>query len=422
MVLHPLRRSSYYHSVRRVFSLFFISLFSAIPAGTQDISNILEVRFEGTMSEREVEDFASPLFDGYDQPESRYPVEVWEIFVLGPYPGHQPTPVRVQVFVPVMEAIPRAAYLFAPGSTGLINPCRASREHVAGIRWGLYRAHVLSVAAQGFVGILPDYPGFEDPALTQPYFHKETEAANIFAVLEAVDRWLDDRIPGGISNMTRVAAGFSQGGHAAFAAADYNDRFGGYLPIDGAIGYGPSTDISALLQEYPGVAPMIVQSFVRIYGSEAFDPYAILQRQWAERLEYDTTRQCVGGMQAYYPHDAEGLLQKTFFQALRDGNLADAYPSIATIVAENNAGVDSHGVSALILQGTNDIVVSTESQTRFVEMLRAAGNDVRYIIYDGARHDTRQVGFFEALSWIDSLSDNAHRRSVEGARFDPLLD
>jgi len=391
-------------------------------ANAQSAGDIIDTRLEGTMSGGEIESFAAPLFEGYRQPQSRFPVDVWEMFVYSQYPGHGVTPVRVQVFVPVMEAIPRGAYLFAPGSTGLINPCRASREHVAGIRWGLYRAHVLTVSAQGFVGILPDYPGFEDAALTQPYFHKETEAANVFSVFAAVDRWLENRIPGGISELTRVVAGFSQGGHAAFAAADLNDRYSGYLPIDGVIGYGPSTDIGVLFREYPGVAPMIVQSFRRIYGPEAFDPYAILQERWAERLEYDTTRQCVGGMQSYYPHDASGLLTKAFLQALRNQRVGEQYPSIARIIAENNAGLEPHGVPSLILQGTNDIVVSTESQTRFVEALRAAGNEVTYVIYDGARHDTRQIGFEDALEWIDGLGDVRIRRTVEDARVDPRLD
>lgn len=378
--------------------------------------------FEGTMNRAQIEEFAAPLFEGYTQPESRYSVDVWEFFIYSDYPGHGLTPVRVQVFVPNEAPTLRGAYLFAPGSTGLINPCRASREHVAGIRWGLYRAHVLTVAAQGFVGILPDYPGFEDPSLTQPYFHKETEAKNVFNAFTAVDRWMDDRIPGGISNITRVVAGFSQGGHAAYAAADYNDRYSGYLPIDGVIGYGPSTDIAVLFQEYPGVAPMIVQSFGRIYGTDAFDPYSILQSRWAERLEYDTTRQCVGGMQSYYPHDASGLLTKAFLQALRNGTVDEMYPSISRIIAENNAGLQPHGVPSLILQGTNDIVVRTESQTRFVEALRAAGNEVTYLIYDGARHDTRQIGFNDALAWIDSLQDRRIRRAVEDARLDPRLD
>lgn len=404
--------------------IFYIPLVFLVVAGVsaQSASDIVETRFEGTLSGAEIERFAAALFEGYEQPVAQYPVEIWEFFVLSSYPDRGLTRVRVQVFVPIMETTPRGAYLFAPGSTGLINPCRASREHVAGIRWGLYRAHVLTVAGQGFVGILPDYPGFEDDALTQPYFHKETEAANLFNAFAAVDRWLEDRIPGGLTGLTRVAAGFSQGGHAAFAAADYNDRYSGYLPLDGVIGYGPSTDIGALFQEYPGVAPMLVQSFTRIYGTEAFDPFDILQDRWADRLEYDTTRQCVGGMQSYYPHDAGGLLKKAFLQALRNGTLAETYPSIAEIIEANNAGLGGHGVPALILQGTNDIVVSTASQTRFVEALRAAGSDVRYLIYDGARHDTRQIGFYEALSWIDSLDDEVRGRTVEGTNVGARLD
>lgn len=363
-----------------------------------------EASFEQRLQPQAVDEFIAALFEGYRAPEARYPIDVYWLFVETTHPNGTQTPVRVQLFVP---AAPReellGSYLFAPGSTGLINPCRASREHEAGIRWGLYRAHVLALAGQGFVGILTDYMGFEDWDLVQPYFHAASEARLLVDVTTAVDSFLERSLPGGLRDLTRVAAGYSQGGHAVFAAADRNAAFPDGLELDGVIGYGPTTDVGALFVEYTSVAPMVVQAYREIYGDERFDPNRILADRWAESLAYDTTRQCVGGIQSYYPDDPAELFAPEFLNSLRAGTLGLTHPQVHAIIEENRAGLSGHGVPALILQGTDDIVVDRSTQDEFVVALRARGSDVRYLVYEGARHDTRQTAFDDVVGWVRDL-------------------
>ena len=361
-------------------------------------------QFERHVSPEGIDSFIARLFASETAPRASYAVDIHQLMVPTTHPSGVTTPVRVQVLVPVADPDEiRGSYLFAPGSTGLINPCRPSREHEAGIHWGLYRAHVLAFAGQGFIGIIPDYMGFEDWDLIQPYFHSESEARLIIDVTAAVHRFISDQVPGGLSSHTRVAAGFSQGGHAAFAAADWNAEFPDGLELNGVIGYGPTTAVDSLFLEYPSVAPLVVQAYRVIYGDELFDPRTILAPRWAESLEYDTTRQCVGGIQAYYPGTPADLFDPGFLRSLRAGTLAQTHPQIHRIMEENRAGLTDHGVPALILQGTNDIVVDRWTQDRFVTALRASGSTVRYLVYDGARHDTRQIAFFDVVDWIDEL-------------------
>ncbi|MFW6293981.1 MAG: hypothetical protein ACOC7V_16900, partial [Spirochaetota bacterium] len=169
-----------------------------------------QASFEQQLSPTAIDEFVAELFEDYEPPAAAYAVDIYQLLVETTHPSGVATPVRVQLFVPrTGEAAPRGSYLFAPGSTGLINPCRPSREHEAGIHWGLYRAHVLSLAGQGFVGILPDYMGFEDWDLLQPYFHAESEARLLVDVTVAVHDFLSGgiegaRIDGGLSGLTRV--------------------------------------------------------------------------------------------------------------------------------------------------------------------------------------------------------------------------
>jgi hypothetical protein len=380
---------------------------AAVPAQE---GTLLEGEAEARLVPPDVDAFTATLFDGEEQPRAAYAVDIYELMVSSRHPSGVMTPVRVQLFVPVADASElRGAYLFAPGSTGLINPCRPSREHEAGIRWGLYRAHVLAFAGQGFIGILPDYQGYEDWNLIQPYFHAESEARVIQDAIRGVDEFLerelppDRQVPGGLSGLTRVASGFSQGGHAAFAAADHNADLPPDLRLHGIIGYGSTTEIEPLFLEYPQLAPMVVESFATIYGTDRFDPFAILLPEWAESLEYDTTRQCVGGIQSYYPDSPSDLFDPYFLKSLYAGTLPETHPEISRILQENSTGLSPHGVPALILQGTNDIVIDRWDQDEFVIALRALGSAVKYYVYEGARHDTRQISFFGVVDWIESL-------------------
>ncbi len=374
-----------------------------VPVAAVDIVRITEER---SLSARELDQFVAPLFHGYPRSPARFGADLTELRIRSHYPDGTPTEVRVQVFVPRMDLEEaEGVYVFMPGTTGLIEPCRPSREHVAGIRWGLYRAHTLAMVGEGFIGILPDYLGFEDWHIVQPYFHSESEARILFDALHSVDHWIRSQRSQGLDDLTRVAAGFSQGGHAVFAAADRSHILGRGLPLHGVIGYGATLDIEPVLLSYPSLTPMFTQAMVEIYGTERFNPRDVLQPPWVASLEEDTTRQCVGAMQSYYPSRADRLLTPSFLSALRNGTVSHNFPDIGAVFEANRAGVVPHQIPALITQGSDDIVISPEAQERTVARLRALGIPVEYRLYPGARHDTRQIAFPDVLQWIRDLPD-----------------
>lgn len=404
----PLRRKDHFVTPAVVCGLVLIS-FLAPPLASQPAdarvpnSRIHSVVDEGRMSASEVNTFVAALFSGNEAPRARYAVDVSVLHVYTRYPNGRLTRTRVQVFVPVTDTA-EAVYLFAPGSTGIIGVCRASREHEAGIVWGRYRAHVLAFAGQGFIGILPDYMGFEDDALIQPYFHAKSEARVVFDALHAVDEWIRPSHPSGLAPLRRVAAGYSQGGHAVLAAADRNALLGGNLYLHGVIGYGPTAEIEPMLELYPSLGPLVIMSFFTVYGRPSIDPHDVFLPRWADELEYDTTRQCVGGIQRYYPSSPEALFDPVFLESMRTGRLDRTHPVIARIFEANRTGLARHGVPTLILQGTNDVVVSRTTQDRYVEELRRRGTPVDYRVYQGARHDTRQISFSDVVAWTRALA------------------
>jgi acetyl esterase/lipase len=371
-----------------------------MPARAQSPGTLTDTELVETLGTAEVDRIVAALFEEETKPSAVFPVECYTLRFRSRYPDDTAATATAQLFVPRFpKPVPPVMYVFAPGTTGLINACRPSREHIAGIRWGLYRSHVLAYAGQGFIGVLPDYLGFAEPGRLQPYMNAVAEGRLLLDAIRAARRFLarPGRIP-------VFVAGFSQGGHAAFAAADLQRAYAPEVRITGVIGYGPTTDMEAVFREFPVVAPMVVYSFSLQYGAERFDPGLILASRWVGSLADDVTRQCIGGMQEYYPWSAREMFEPAFADALLHRELAGKYPEIHRILRENSTGLTRHRVPCLILQGTDDVVVFQASQEEFVRRLCLSGSPVRYIVYRG-RHDTRQVGFREALDWMRRLAD-----------------
>jgi acetyl esterase/lipase len=368
---------------------------------------IIDVKKVETLTPAQIDSLLPRLWTDLKPPKTKYTVDSYLIRFESTYLDGTVTPVTAQVFVPrYTDSAKRVLYMFAAGSTGLIDACRPSREHIAGIHWGLYRTHVLAHVGQGAIGVLPDYMGFGDPnpAHLQPYMSAVAEGRMMLDAIRAVQTYIAQSKVPGVTGTSVFVAGFSQGGHAAFAAADLLAQYAPDVHIGGIIGYGPSTNVQTLFKEFADVAPMAIYTYGWIYGKDKIDPNKILLPKFAATLAKDVTRQCVGGMQSYYPQNPRLLFTKDFADALISGDITKKYPDIAKILAENNTGLSGHKIPALILQGTDDIVVSVPSQEAFVRALCQAGSPVQYTLFKGRRHDTRQIGFEPARAWMASLT------------------
>lgn len=371
---------------------------SVIPAAP---GRLIEVSHSETLAPSQIEGKVATLFEGHPAPQARYTVDAYLVRFQSLYPDDSAAVITAQLFVPrTAEQRQLPLYVFAPGTTGLVDACRPSREHIAGIHWGLYRSHLLAFAGKGTIGVLPDYTGFGDPDRIQPLFHARSEGRMMLDSVRAVHEFFAQHDAPVRPTAAAFLAGFSQGGHAAFAAADLRDEYAPEVSLAGIIGYGATTDMQVLFGEFPVVAPMVVHVFSEIYGAERFDPQQILQDRWLEQLDHHVTRQCIGAMQSYYPWSARDMFRPQFAEALLEGRLDDQFPEIHRILQRNSSGLSGHGIPALILQGTEDIVIAPESQQEFVTALQARGSDVRYLVYEGEPHDTRQVGFADVLEWM----------------------
>ena len=392
---------------------FFLGLFVLVLRGFATPGEVLSLEFEYTYSKQEIRDMLVPLYGNHGLPDILYEVDVYRVFFESRYPDGTPARAFGQFFLPRLPTSgnsvhqnPLSLYVFAPGSTGLLDNCRPSREHEAGIRWGLYRAHVMSHAAAGSLGMLPDYLGFHDPERHQYYMVARAEAAVLLDSIRAVHSVGEMLGYTHFHDSRNFLGGFSQGGHAVLAAADFQPLYAPELELHGVIGYGATPDPEALMLEFPSVAPMMIYTYSELYGVDLVDPGEILMPEFGEFLEDDVLSQCVGGMQAYYPDNPKYLYHPEFHKALLDDALEERFPGLAWVLAQNTTGFRAQNVDILLLQGSDDVVVFPETQQSYVQELQNRGLQVEYILFPDERHDTRQVGYDLVRLWIEQRISN----------------
>ena len=414
-------------------------LLDARPAHASQPGELLSVKQTAHYPVAEIQTEITPLFEPFGLPDVTYPVDVyWIQFHSSDFDG-SPAVARAQLFIPLLrreadavpsiepygdertegEITPLPILTFGSGTTGIAERCAPILEIPELNRWGSYHANMLAYAAEGFIVIFPEYIGFGDPDTPQRYFSKAAEAYVMLDSIRAVYRFFDTTFSDGtfsdgtnrsdfyrlLPSKTVFAAGYSQGGHAAHAAADLRPDYAPELPLTGLVGFGQTNNVATLMREMAYYAPYIIYTFAEMYGHDEIDPADYLQPKWLPTLEEDMYRFCVEEFQFYYPMKGEELYTAEFHAALVEERLHDEFPAMAKRLEENLAGLSGHGLPALVLQGEQDIIITTPEQTRFVEQLCAAGSAVTYEVLPGARHrDVRPAGFRLSVEWMRALA------------------
>ncbi len=391
---------------RYALAVLFMAV-SAISAAAQPApGTILGITPTGRVEPDLIRGMAEPLFEHWGVPALPRSVDTYHIYYSTRDADGSPARIFAQLFVPVFdEPAERPVLVFGSGTTGIGDQCAPSLERPIARRWGHYRANMLTYASQGIITIFPDYLGFNDLERPQRYFSKDAEAHTMLDAARAVGNFLASRNGPVKPSDHLFTSGYSQGGHAAFAAADLRQDYAPELSLTGVIGFAATTDVETLFREGPYYAPNIVYNYLDMYGNREIVPERYFQERWAATLEYDVPRLCVDEFQYYYPYEGRELYTPEFYEALYARDLAADFPELARRLEENATGLSGHGVPALIVQGNQDIIITTPSQTEFVDALRAAGSEVEYLTMDGVRHrHTRPAGFRDSVRWIKELS------------------
>ena len=376
-----------------------------LPLASGQPGQVVDLDFRGTFSASAVAGQTAGRFrnDGTEPLPVRSAVHSYVLRFETSDENGDPATALAHLFVPADPIDAGTLLAFAPGSTGLVDACAPSRPYVEG-RGGLdsYGAYALAYAGQGVPTVMPNYLGFFDPERRQPYFVADAEAHVLLDALRAAATVLAD-LDAALVPHASFVAGFSQGGHAVFAAADRAAGYAPDVPLTGLLGFGASGEVDVVMRTFPYVAPWILVAYADVYDG-AIEPAALLQEPYARRLMGDIERLCILEVQAQYPGNPAALFVPELAAALRQDTLADAFPMLDRLIRANQTGQQDHGLPVIMLQGVDDPIAPLADQNRFVSRLCELGSSVRYPNYLRTRHETRYIGFEEALSWMRALA------------------
>ncbi|WP_027481008.1 lipase family protein [Deinococcus pimensis] len=356
----------------------------------------------GTVALADVGPSVERLYKRSGMPAPKYAVRRYRLTVSSTDERGRPVTVRALLYVPDMGNRAAPLYVMGPGTTGLADACAPTREDAARDNWGNYEAHMRSYAAQGFVSVMPDWANFDDPAKVQPYFVAGSEGRVMLDTARAARAFLRGAEGTRPSDRTYLA-GFSQGGHAAFAAADLAATYAPDVRVSGVIGYAPAMDVMTLFRERPALGPYLAQSYAAYYGVDAS---RIISPRWLPGLGREAARMCVTDVYHHYPNDARSIYRPEFEAALKAGSVAGLDPKLADLMRRNAPGFAQTGrqIPALVVTGLEDPIVTADAQLTFMRRSCAFGRPIVQRAYAGANHFTaRQFGFRDTLTWMRDL-------------------
>jgi hypothetical protein len=399
------RRTGWGYLLAAVLGLAAPALATANAAGPPPGAVLgLEVRAE--LSAAEVDAAVAGRFraDGETAPRASTGVIQYLLRYATTGPDGAPTEAMAQLLLP-LEVSDQGLLAFAPGSTGLDAACGPTAIWLATGQVETYGATALAFAGQGMPTVMPDYLASAGGSGLQPYFVATAEATVVLDALRAARLALLGVAPH-VSVAHAFAAGFSQGGHAVFAAADRAAVYARDLPLAGVVGFGPSSDLDTLFRDFHYTAPWAVRAYDEVYPGE-LDAADVLAEPFLSRLDRDVRSMCVLEAQASYPTDPASLFTAAFHDALMAGTLARDFPAWRDAFDRNDVGVRAHGLPVAVFQGVDDPIVPLATQDAFVTRLCGLGSAVRYANYLRTRHETRYIGFADALAWMRALAAGA---------------
>jgi len=410
----------------RILAVALLALLCTVGLSAQERpqpGTIVTATYDGRVTTDGIVRAAGDFFDGrFEQPYPRNPVDEYKIWFWTTDADGSRAVVLARLYVPVSWAdITGPVLAFGAGTTGVGDQCAPSLEATfQGDHPYWYREDMLYYAGHGVISIIPDYVGFNDPDRPQRYFSAAAEGHVMLDSLRAARRFfveypdlLRSRFRPGNGNAT---AGYSQGGHAALAAADMVTDYAPDIRLDGAIGFGSTNNVETLMKTAAYYTPYILYTYWKLYGEDVVNPADFLRARWIPTLEEDINGMCVWDFQYYYPFRPQDLYTPEFYEALVNGTLDQAFPGLRRVLDENLTGLSGHGIPALLVQGLDDIIILPQDQRVYAEQLRASGSEVILLELPAVRHrHTRPAGFVASLEFIRRVTSEADERQSAAA-------
>jgi hypothetical protein len=279
----------------------------------------------------------------------------------------------------------RPIVTWAHGTTGLADQCAPSRSANVVVELPWLRA----LLERDVVVVATDYEGLGTPG-PHPYLVGASEGRSVLDIARAARR-----LPAAHAGRVVIAAGHSQGGHAALFAGELAPVYAPELDVRGVAALAPVTDLTTL---FPPVAPADGRGFgamvldgIRVAYPDA-DAAAVMTPETTATLTRADDRACLTGTLSAFADPAVPLF----------GADPSTVPSVAAALRRSTPGRTATPVPIAVFQGTDDAIVPAGATAEYVERACALGDDVWSDVAEGVGHgDVPTASSASLLSWLD---------------------
>lgn len=315
--------------------------------------------------------------------------------------------------------------VWAHGTTGAADKCAPSRLALENPEKQL----IMGLVEKGYAVIAPDYEGLGNDNVPHPYLHL-TSAAN--SLLSAVHE--SRKFYGEVLSNKWSVIGWSQGGHAALAAAEYQNALIGY-DFKGTVAIAPASYLAETLgagivasQQYALGGDLVTAKQIAgtLYGyaaivssgikaakpsfnyNQSFLDNKVNLAQYAEtECSPQVAQKFRDDIDIFMGQPTNG--QFGAYQALKDNFLLDT--DIANYLSDNLPAQNSIRKKVYVYQGGLDTTVpSLITENYLISDLEDAmpdpGTDLVYRYKENATHQTIMTNYVQELvDTVNSLMD-----------------
>ncbi|NLU84744.1 lipase family protein [Rhodococcus sp. HNM0569] len=268
---------------------------------------------------------------------------------------------------------------WAHGTTGVGDPCAPSADTTGGPAHS-YVSRTSAMldrwVADGYAVVQTDYEGLGTPG-EHPYMNGDSASNSVVDIVRAA-RALDPSI-----GTHWIAMGHSQGGHAALFTAARGAARAPELDLEAVVSFAPGSRTSDTAEYFRTGGPGIEQALsflpVLLLGAEAAKPELSADAMLTDTSRPLLTAARTGCMDDVRAAAASVPLDQVFAPDADLTGLRDYY---ATQELEGLTPT----VPTLVVQGTDDALVSRAVTDTVTEALCGNGADLTYRVYDGADH------------------------------------
>lgn len=320
---------------------------------------------------------------------------------------NKPVVVYARAYIPNTNSAPVLA--MAPGTTGVGDQCAASLEQPATHNWGNYESHMMAYATQGYASVITDYEGMRDPNSIHHYMIGTLEGQAVLDSIRALK--VLPQAHNRINANAVFAAGYSQGGHAAFWADTLNATYAPDVHLAGIIGWGPVMDVDESLagitqgSTLTWFGPYVLVSYADYY-KVTFPLNNILLPQWQSHLSADVLDHCIDTDISFFGTNPAKVYTTQFLDALKTNTLPeDQFGPLQSEMQANQVGSEPTATPKLINQGQLDnVILLSQAQAAMTRICPNTRGPASLKIYPKATHyTTMRDSFRDTLDWMNRI-------------------